>query len=128
MYREELGRVRSIVKDVILSDHVLTPQQIDAAVPDGDANMKRSLESLGNPLSQLEKLRHYMSEHVASLRSVASAEALSKMAGGTSAAADVQFCRYEFNVRCNLTGVGDHIIVVGSLGETKQGDISGQNN
>jgi hypothetical protein len=106
------------VKDVILSDHVLTKEQIDAAVPDGDVNMKKSLESLGNPLSQMEKLRHYMNEHVASLRSIASAEAL-----GRSAAADVFFCRYEFNVTCNLTGVGDHIIIVGSLGETKQGDL-----
>ncbi len=94
LYREELGRVRSIskylqalqilnpetlktkplflfrsiVKDVILSDHVLTKEEIDAAVPDGDVNMKKSLESLGNPLSQMEKLRHYMNEHVASLR------------------------------------------------------------
>ena len=127
MYREELGRVRSIVKDVILSDHVLTSQQIDAAVPDGDVNMKRSLESLGNPLSQMEKLRHLMSEHVASLRSIASAEAASKIAGEASAAVDVQFCRYEFNVRCNFTGVGDYIVVVGSIGETKQGRPSRQN-
>lgn len=53
--------------------------------------------------------------------SIASAEALGKSAGH-AAAADVLFCRYEFNVTCNLTGVGDHIIIVGSLGETKQGD------
>jgi hypothetical protein len=115
--------VRSIVKDVILSDHVLTKEQIDAAVPDGDVNMKKSLESLGNPFSQMEKLRHYMNEHVASLRSIASAEALGRSAGITNAAADVLFCRYEFNVTCNFTGVGDHIIVVGSLGETAQGGI-----
>ncbi len=34
VHRAELGRVRSIVKDVVLSDHVLTKQQIDAAVRD----------------------------------------------------------------------------------------------
>ena len=121
LYREELGRVRSIVKEVILSDHVLTKEQIDAAVPDGDVNMKRALESLGNPLSQMEKLRHNMSEHVASLRIIASAEALGR-GGDSSTAANVQFCRYEFNVCCASTVVHDHIVVVGSLGETKQGD------
>jgi hypothetical protein len=121
VHRAELGRVRSIVKDVILSDHVLTKEQIDAAVPDGDTNMKQSLESLGNPCLQMEKLRYQMSEHVANLRSLASAEANARSTGETGSVANVRFCRYEFNVACASTVVHDHIIIVGSLAETKQG-------
>jgi hypothetical protein len=122
LYREELGRVRSNIKDVILSDHVLTKEEIEAAVPDGDANMKRTLESLGNPFAQMQKLRHFISEHVASLRSIKNcSEAAVRGFGFEGAAADVQFCRYEFNVRCSSTAVRDHIIIVGSLGETKNG-------
>jgi len=83
--------------------------------------MKRALESIGNPFSQMEKLRHQMSDHVANLRSIASAEAASKSLGDFALSADIRFCRYEFNVTCASTVVREHIVIVGSLAETKEG-------